>query len=237
MHVHEGTLVRQDLLLCLKASRELGEPSLQLFSALSALTARGQVCDLRIQITAHSRPPCARCRPSRPCGPLLLVSMTRWPSPACCQAAPSLASSVPLGTIQQCDHAVWMPLRITTSWMGCAASSATVAHPKRPVAASQRADQPWTQNRSVRSELPENVSMVSCQKVFTAHSSPRQQRRCAVLMTARRTPSTGSHIHASTTSTLQSLVPCWQPIHKVFTRSNRSLTSSKHITLDRQPEY
>ena len=40
--------------------------------------------------------------------------------------------------------------------------------------------------------------------MFTAHSSSRQQRRHAVLTTARRTCSTGSHIHASTTSTLLS---------------------------------
>ena len=97
--------------------------------------------------------------------------MTRWPSPACCQAAPSLASSVPLGTIQQCDHGVWMPLRTTTSWMGCAASSATVAHPKRALAASPRAHHPWTQNRSVDSELPESVH---CTFVTTATETLRR---------------------------------------------------------------
>ena len=50
VHVHEGTVSRQDLLLCLQASRKRSEPILQLFPALSALRARGQVCDFRIQI-------------------------------------------------------------------------------------------------------------------------------------------------------------------------------------------
>ena len=47
-------------------------------------------------------------------------------------------SSVPWGTIQQCDHGVWKSLRTTMFWMRCAASSATVAHPKKAIAALPR---------------------------------------------------------------------------------------------------
>ena len=53
-----------------------------------------------------------------------------WAFAACLADVPSRRAvtrpSVPLGTIQQCDHGVWMPLRTTKSWMRCAASSATV---------------------------------------------------------------------------------------------------------------
>ena len=61
-------------------------------------------------------------------------------------------------------------------------------YPKRSLTTDRS---PLDAESFVDGELPESI-----------HSSPRQQRRRAVLMMARRKPFTWSHVHASTTSTL-----------------------------------
>ena len=100
-------------------------------------------------------------------------------------------------------------------WMRCAASSATVAHPKKATAALPRSDQRWTLNRSVDGELPESTH---CTFVTTATEPSR-----------RVDDGTSQVLH-------------WVPyprehnINTVVARSNRCLTSGNHVTLNRQSE-
>ena len=98
-------------------------------------------------------------------------------------------------------------------------------YPKKAIAASPRADHPWTQNRLV---------MVSCQKLLTAHSPPRQKGRRSVLMTARRTPSTGCLFQVGNSDPFKPLSHFEQPRHTQSTRVLNVTTESATTTTQRE---